>query len=457
MTNKQCLLVVVVVKLLLYQAYTSSAWATTTTKTSRGPFGWMDQRSMPLVILQGSSWSLQADIVSTLPDQDRASSNNIHISNTTQETITTSHGNPMLLDLSSPREWLEYWEDDGQSGAYTVLRCDYRYGQQQESTPQQGKDWEIWGKYFHLQRLRDSTHCLLNGTSWDETQLSAWTNESHNLIGTLLSQAEMELSRRGPKGNTSPFSDRIVTFMITLLWQPLTKNTMMIKGHICSSLSPVHPTNGTTAIPMRAVIALPATTGSHAWPGRTASYPQAKLSSWCRQRRPLEKAFKVLPGVGEVLLVQDSQNDNNNNNNKTFTTFTEILEGLTSNVFFVYRGGILRTAPHGVLKGYARALILEHAPDCGLVVDTSQPVLLSDHDQWTEVFVTSSIRILAPIQELLVPIYDESEKDGAPTIAEFQSIWSQPSSSSSNRSQELYWQRLLHTITTKVGNGEEPQ
>ena len=139
----------------------------------------------------------------------------------------------------------------------------------------------------------------------------------------------------------------------------------------------------------------------------------------------------MLADVGEVLLVKEHNNDvastgteprDNSSNNineisqREGTDFgtIEVLEGLTSNVFFVYPGGILRTAPsdQDVLNGYARKLILDHASDCGFIVDTRHPVLLHDMDQWEEIFITSSIRILTPLTELLIPIYKNDDSNG---------------------------------------------
>eukprot|EP00797_Seminavis_robusta_P028375 Sro54_g032000.2 (202) ;mRNA; r:108246-108851 len=186
------------------------------------------------------------------------------------------------------------------------------------------------------------------------------------------------------------------------------------------------------------------------WPTRTAFHPTAKLSSWCRQRKPLEDSFKK-EGIGEVLMVQPSSYYNDIHNHTNNNIQWEILEGITSNAFFVYKGGILRTAASNVLPGSARHLVLLHARSCGLTVQLdNNPVTLGDCQEWQEVFITSAVRIIVPVQQLLVPRYDEAglvdnnKESEQPILVE--PLWSYTPSRDKN--EEPYWRRLLETIVT---------
>jgi len=433
---------------------------------------------MTLTRLQG--WSLQADAL-TNTDRNKMTNDPPPTTITTTTNIISIQechteivsGHSRSLDLASPREWLEYWEDHYHcSGCYTVLRCDYNLlaGRKFPKTiaaaaaagSAAATNWRIWGRNFHLQRLRESYLCLLQEDIHivnQEHSLEEWKQSANKLIDTLLSQAEAELSNRYLESEHQDLPpDSIIVFMVTLLWQPAQQIKMgdvgsikqqqqqqqqqqspvetLAKGHICSSLS-VQSTNQYPK-PMRAALALPSGKSSKlgGWPNRIDFHPTAKLSSWCRQRRPLEEALK-LPNIDEVILLKESQGESS----EKVETF-EMLEGLTTNLFFVFPGRILRTAPgKTVLQGYARHLVLKHAEKCGLIVDASKAVTLEDLKECQEVFATSSIRIIVPVKELLFPVYQKDQDD---TPVELQSLWS--SSSCSEPESRPYWQRLLDSI-----------
>ena len=187
-------------------------------------------------------------------------------------------------------------------------------------------------------------------------------------------------------------------------------------------------------------------------------HPQSKVASWTRLRKKLEKpdSFKP-PGVSEVLLVRPKSDDDNSG-------AVEILEGLSSNLFVLYRDGTLRTPTDGVLHGYVRHLVLECAASCGkgLEVDSSRPILLQDVHEWKEAFITSSSRLIFPIAKML--LHDGEDEHGAPVFREF---WQDPkllssSSDAGNGNQrgggggdddkvKPKWQQLLDEILRRGG------
>ena len=162
-------------------------------------------------------------------------------------------------------------------------------------------------------------------------------------------------------------------------------------------------------------------------PTRYEGNPQTKIASWCRLRRQMERPETYKPqGVSEVLMVRDhgfnEDEQNIHEHHHSHSPTLEVLEGLSSNFFVIYDDGTIRTASDGVLHGYVRHLVLQHAEECGLVFDPTKPVLLNDaarhksqlqrgeeESQWKEAFITSSSRLIIPISRILIPIDNESD------------------------------------------------
>jgi hypothetical protein len=176
-------------------------------------------------------------------------------------------------------------------------------------------------------------------------------------------------------------------------------------------------------------------------PNRYRNFPTAKLSSWCRRRRLLEDIFKK-PDIGDVILTkhhcddeEDVENETkppplsvsvgSNDPTTTPTPSVELLEGLTSNLFVVYPGKILRTAPSKhVLGGYVRHLIIDCAKQCGYTVEVG-PIPLEDSSLWEEVFVTSSIRLIIPVSRMFLPNPTDGGNDDE--LFRLEKLWERPS------------------------------
>ena len=300
---------------------------------------------------------------------------------TPTKTLNRSKQDASDCNLSSPREWLEYCESmtTATSSAYTVLRCDYCA---------QKRDFSIWGKEFHWQRLVDSCQSMVKDTSFEMSK-----DLSEKILLILLDDAkksfqELTQSSSLPTSNEENF----FTVMVTILWEPSITG-IQVKGHAFSNLELTRVSISNSIL---AAIALGGEREN--LPNRFENFPQRKLSNWCRRRRPLEQMFKT-NGVGEVLL------------SKREKSSVLLLEGLTSNIFVLYPGNILRTPPTDcVLSGYARQLVLQSAERCGLDVEVA-PISISDAHEWKEVFLTSSIRLVVPVQEILLPAESQSSSE----------------------------------------------
>jgi hypothetical protein len=332
-------------------------------------------------------------------------------------------------DLSSPREWLEYQEmKDGIHGAYTVLRCDLFMNNKQNHDQR----YKLWGKGFHLKRISNSF-----------IQMAMQNHEEHkNDCKSILEQALIDSEQildalirevidscvgiESVSSLEQPNEGSVKIVMLTLLWTPSrclnhsNELSISVRGHsYCSNL--FSDPQLYDPKPITASVALPITTAlTKVGPSRYDNLPAAKLSSWCRLRRPLEQLYKDRDIVGEVLLTRQRVIDGNENLNEWI-----LLEGLTSNLFIVYKDGSIRTNSverkkyGGVLGGYARHLVIEAAKQCDIPI-VFGPINLDDgkHGLWAEAFVSSSIRLMAPIGRILVP----DCIDGQPHLQE---LWSE--------------------------------
>lgn len=283
-------------------------------------------------------------------------------------------------DLHSPRKWLEYCEaQDGREGAYTVLRCDF--------SPTTQK-WNTWGLSFHVERLVGSYEVLRRDKDDYYSDLSQAKYRTNEIMTSLMNAAENSMAP-SVKISDSAELHGVYTLMLTVLWTPKEEG-ITIRGHAFHSGQISIPSDYNPEPIVTSLACDPHWNpqASDTLPRRYDSVPEAKLSSWCRRRAPLEKAFKS-PGIGEVLLTRDIGDD------------VELLEGLTSNLFVVYSDGRVQTPPaDSVLGGYARQLVMEHAEECGLKVQVDR-VRMSDASKWTEVFTTSSVRLITPVKKIV--------------------------------------------------------
>jgi len=339
--------------------------------------------------------------------------------------VTTSDG----TDMPSARMWLEFQEAHGSSdtpgGAYTVLRCDLSL-----------KSWHIWGIEFHMERLCESYSHLVQVRLKEDTRDRA-IEQSTQIIQVLLSEAQVSMIRRDP-----PRDNETYTVMLTLLWEEDgKKNHVSVKGHAFSSCTPSNAVDYDPS-PIAATIARLSGKGEN-FPNRYDYIPKAKVSSWCRIRRPLEEAFKI-NGVGEVILSRHIPTEKEVSRHIPTEKEVQLLEGLTSNLFVIFKDGTLKTPDEGVLHGYARHLVLEAAHRLGWNVDEG-PLFMSEMVGWDQVFCTSAIRLIIPIGELWML----NENKGQEAAATMTKIWTE----SKERQQAKSWLQLYNEIQTLTQQG----
>jgi len=346
-----------------------------------------------------------------------------------------SSQNGMRYSLSSPREWMEAIEaQHGRHGAYTVMRCDLKSNSKLDENGMGAV--RVWGKQFHLDRISSSyqkmtfsTTSKTKAASTSAASIAIADDESKAIIDAIITHARKVLTFEGS-------ADQVKVIMITLLWQSQNTNhpnDILVRGHaFCTNLSSI-PTEY-DPIPTMATIAIPKNESTQL-PSRYNHMPKAKLSSWCSERRPIEQEFKI-PDTGEIILSRSSEL-------KQVKTF-ELLEGLTSNLFVVYSDGTIRTPSDAVLDGFARQLVMASAERHGLQV-SNDPITLEDakNGLWAEVFLTSSIRIIIPVGNVMIPDYT---KEGEVT---FKQIWSESPLSTipwKLRRWKLLYEDIIHFI-----------
>ena len=388
--------------------------------SSRGDFGNKSQhrRRLASSTALASAWCSSTEFVTNVNDDEEENS------------IITSVGNVS----PSPRLWMEDIEQsEGCGGAYTVMRCEIINAD--GSSEDDGHRWKVWGQDFHLKRLR--TSYVVKYAMDHQSAAAAVDGEEGVYFETPIAQTNAlvldMLGRAGDMMNaeieSAAAADTVPVVMLTVLWTKTADSDdrlpirVRAHGSIASVPSPRH--GKVLSAGIQTSVALPPITNEltlqRYWslcPNRYENRPDAKDSSWCRDRRPLEDMNKT-DEIGEVLLARPIDGA------ETVTVGElggiELLEGLTSNLFVVYKDGTLRTAAleGNVLRGYARHLVLEAADRLRLRHDETKPLLLQDaiDGMWSEVFITSSIRLVVPVVSMSVPEYKGAK------IKSFRKIW----------------------------------
>jgi hypothetical protein len=392
------------------------------------------------------------------------------------------------LDITKAPDWMEYieiteqrFDNDGGAGAYDSMRGDLQLSN--KASTKHNHKWFIWGQDFHIQRLQKSYLSLLqssnkNITSCDDALLASIDDklevarvESKRILESLLYEAEDVMKYSTAEVDQGDQHDEVKLInmvRLTLLWsQGSVENNLqgiVVRGHACSTMCPINVYGPVQ--PIECAIAAEIhhtfnddihtgfeTTGNmtqsmiptvqNSIPSRYQNNPQSKVAAWTRIRKTLEDPERYKPsGVSEVLMVRAMTNEDSR------TTEIVLLEGLSSNVFIVYKDGTLRTAVNGVLHGYVRQLVLDCASTMdGLRIDLKQPIRLEDVNEWHEAFITSSTRLLYPISKIIIQHHLSNGE------TEFRDFWCDPVMAISNGSNHNVpiWQKIYDSIMHQAG------
>jgi branched-chain amino acid aminotransferase len=110
--------------------------------------------------------------------------------------------------------------------------------------------------------------------------------------------------------------------------------------------------------------------------------PESKQTSFIEIAEDIRQ--KMTPGTHECLLLDDQG---------------YILEGLSSNFFYVQRGKVC-TAPQGILSGITRSRVIAAAAAAEDIEITLEAAHLSNIHLFEEAFITSSTRSVLPVYQI---------------------------------------------------------
>jgi Amino-transferase class IV len=379
------------------------------------------------------------------------------------------HSSSKALDLTKAPDWMEYVEllegrsnNVGGAGAYDALRCDILLSHctyTTVSTTDDRRRSHVWGQEFHLERLQASYRSILDQMNQSEIadsgKLESMTRlesnvqranqQSVQILQALVQEAEQAsaiINSPLPARPNEPVEDEVWVQVVrlTLLWSPPHGNlatvdhgstAIIVRGHAYCTLRPVAMRYHQGPLYIECALAVERVSNGRLrldplMPIRHDAKPQTKVAAWTRLRQTLETPLRYKPaGVAEVLMVRpcpETATARNCCDGFYQEEEVELLEGISSNVFVVYRDGSIRTAPAGVLPGYVRHLVEQSAvAACGSPVSTTRPLLLSDVSEWQEVFITSSSRLIYPVGRIWIP---HMEDDPQPEKVDFQVFWS---------------------------------
>jgi 5-formyltetrahydrofolate cyclo-ligase len=134
--------------------------------------------------------------------------------------------------------------------------------------------------------------------------------------------------------------------------------------------------------------------------GQPRDNPLAKDSEWINQRKELEKNVQH-ENIHEVILSSSSLDNDDQ-------PIAQAVEGTQTNVFVVTKDGTVQTAGEGVLEGSIRKIIMEQCHALDIPLDTSSPPEISQLHEWNEMFLSSTSRLLLPVDQVIVPGHSEA-------------------------------------------------
>ncbi|CAK4674358.1 unnamed protein product [Aphanomyces euteiches] len=134
--------------------------------------------------------------------------------------------------------------------------------------------------------------------------------------------------------------------------------------------------------------------------GQPRNNPLVKDLQWAKDRQALYDA--MTPGTEEIILMDPKTQ--------------WLYEGSQTN-FYVVQGDRVVTAEEGILKGTMRDLVIESCAALNIPIDYRSPSL-DEIDSWTGAFITSTSRVLMPIQTFVYPNKLSADENGDKTKLE---------------------------------------
>jgi 5-formyltetrahydrofolate cyclo-ligase len=129
--------------------------------------------------------------------------------------------------------------------------------------------------------------------------------------------------------------------------------------------------------------------------GKPRDNPLAKNVEWIAERKGLEERISNQINIHEVILSSASIDINDQ-------PLSQVVEGTQTNVFVVTKDGVVRTAGDGVLEGSIRKMVIEECKTRDIPLDMSSPPEIATMNEWNEMFLTSTSRLVLPVDQVIV-------------------------------------------------------
>lgn len=207
---------------------------------------------------------------------------------------------------------------------------------------------------FHLQRLVDSLELMMTD---DDEPLDALTLKE-DVLWTMRDAVE---GYRAQHRTTDNDDDKEMKITVLV---PYERPISRVYTHV-------------TDLGARKPFGIPVKVEIRGEPRKNAA---AKDSDWVTERKKLGKA----DDVNEIVLENEGM----------------LYEGLSSN-FFAMKDGVLYTAGEGILLGSVREAVLRKAEELDIPI-VLEPPHIDDVEKWDAAFISSTSRMLLPIDSITV-------------------------------------------------------
>ncbi len=301
-----------------------------------------------------------------------------------------TRGRQLLGTDATAKDMIAAHDGGGGGGAYTTLR-----------TVAGGA--AVVEFDFQVKRLNDTAALLAGG---DATARAAVQLTRHDVAGTLAA-AFQHFDAAFPAAAAAAAEERRATL---LLVPPSTAATGAATG-TCTA----DPTSRLYCH----VEALPPPPSGHPIAvevrGQPRDNPLAKDAQWIADRAALERARAA--DVHEVVLASVGGGASDDNDNAagggrdaaaTVNAVARAVEGTQTNFFAVTRDGTVCTAGEGVLEGTVRKMVLEECARHSIPVRLEAPAVNTLTSDWGDAFLTSTSRLVLPVDEVRVPVDSEA-------------------------------------------------
>jgi 5,10-methenyltetrahydrofolate synthetase len=143
--------------------------------------------------------------------------------------------------------------------------------------------------------------------------------------------------------------------------------------------------------------------------GKPRDNPLAKNIEWITERKHLEESRQedvhevVLSTISTSTSTSTKSKSEEPHSNSVSVASATIVEGTQTNVFVVTKDGTVRTAGEGVLAGTVRKLVMEECVRQNIPLDVTAGGDVTALNDWEEMFLTSTSRLVLPVDEVRVP------------------------------------------------------